>query len=125
MNAQHCNARCSFGEESSARKEHVWRGTCDTKVGKTFTLRNEIVYLRLASLGNLQRASRNRLANERRSELALLLQEIRSFVELPRPLSLPVGESTRFTDASSAGLKAILSRILKARSHSRFTKVAR
>jgi len=62
---------------------------------------NEIVYLRLASVGDPWNTPGKPLTKERRAQLALLLQEIRGFIEIPRPLSLGIDELTRFVDAPS------------------------
>lgn len=57
--------------------------------------------LRLASVGDLWNLPGKPLTKERRAQLALLLQEIRGFIEIPRPLSVVIDELPRFVDAPS------------------------
>ncbi|MBC7788734.1 MAG: energy transducer TonB [Anaerolineae bacterium] len=62
---------------------------------------NQVLYLRLASVEDFVSSPGKPQAKERRTQLALMLQEIRGFVEIPRPLVLPIGPSTGFAYVGS------------------------
>lgn len=90
----------AFAQDSAADSVSSPKLTCVIPVAPADSS-NEIVYLRLAPVDDLRSAPRSPLTKERRTQHALLLQEIRGFVEIPRPLSLPIGIATGFIDSPS------------------------